>query len=96
MAITAAIVGAVSTAGQAIAANQASQRAKGDASKALADAPNAATDALKANTAAAQAAERTRKKAAAAKGFSDTLLTGPTGLPDTAASGKGHATLLGL
>ena len=100
MAVTAAIIGSVaavgSTAYGAISANQRSQDAKGQAAKALASAPNAVSDAAKAAQEAAAAADKQRKKTLAAKGYADTILTSPKGLPTAPSTGKGHATLLGL
>ena len=78
MPVTASIMATIAAVGSttysAVSANQRSQDAKGQASKALADAPTAASDAIKANAAATAAAAKAKQKTQNAAGFQSTLL----------------------
>ena len=103
MAATAAMV--VISAGSMIAQNQTAQKQKGETGKlmkaaqaqsdaTLASAPSAADQVATAQAASQQAGQAARKKALAAFGRSDTILTGPRGITDVAPTQR--KTLLGL
>lgn len=103
MAATAAMV--IVSAGSMVYQNQVAQKQKGENGKLqrqqdantqalTASAPNVANDTLKAQQTAMQAGQEARRKALAAFGRSDTILTGPRGIT-TPADGQ-RKTLLGL
>lgn len=99
MAVTSAIIAAVSTTASLVAANQRSQDAKGEAGKLLASRPNPLVTAANDVRLGQNAANRQKQLAAGANGFSSTILTGPSDMGNTAAGPgpvtKGRGTLLG-